>query len=72
MLDGNGIGEVWAWSDDDDEVGDREGDQSSITTTVVCEADQKVWVQTNGGNGALSGSSSYPLTMFTGMLIQLI
>ena len=72
MLDDNEIGEVLAWSDNDDEAAYREGDQSSITTTVVCEANQKVWVERVGGTGSLSGYSSVPLTMFTGMLIQLL
>ena len=63
MLDGNEIGEAFAWSD-------AESDQSAITTTVVCEANQNVWVRKNAGSGELYGSSDPPDTMFTGVLIQ--
>ena len=70
MLDGNAIGEVYASSDDDDEFGQRESDQSSITTIVVCDANQKVWVARDGGIGHLYGSSTFPGTMFTGVLLQ--
>ena len=69
MLDGNKIGEVRAEADED-EFGKRESDQSSIMTTVVCDANQNVWVQKSSGNGASDGYPSFPVTMFTGVLIQ--
>ena len=70
VLDGNEIGEVHVHSDDDDESG-KESDQSSITTTVVCDANRKVWVKKDDyGSYELYGSSSFPGTMFTGVLIQ--
>ena len=71
MLDGNEIAEVSAWSDDDDESGKREGDQSSIRTTVVCEANQNVWAEVvDGVFGEIFGHSVGPFTMFTGVLIK--
>ena len=70
MLDGNEIGEVFVDADSNDEDGNREGNQSSITTTVVCEANQNVWVEEDSGSGYSNGYSNDPVTMFTGVLIQ--
>ena len=70
MLDGNEIGEVRAESDHEDEFGNRDSDQSSVTTIVVCDTNQMVWAQKSGGSGGPYGSSSFPGTMFIGVLIK--
>ena len=73
MIDGNRIGAVVAWSDDDDEYGNTEGDQSSTTTVVVCDANQSAWVESYYWElycSYIIGSITEPMTMFTGVLIQ--
>ena len=71
MLNGNEIGEVRGTSGVS--VGGLRGgaNQNSITTTVVCEANQMVWIeQDNESERELRGYSDDPVTMFTGVLIQ--
>ena len=71
MLDGERIAEVEVWSDDDDESDKREVDQSSITTTVVCDTNENVRAEVdNVEGGEIFGSVRWPFTIFTGVLIQ--
>ena len=59
-----------AWSHSDDQS-TTEGDQSSITTAIIRDANQNVWVEVDDPNGGIVyGDSGGPFTMFTGVLLN--
>ena len=73
MRHGVEVGEVMAWSHSEDESTGTGtvGDQSSITTAIICDANQDVWVEVDDPNGGvLYGYTHGPFTMFTGVLLN--
>ena len=70
-LEGVEVAVVMAWYHVDDGNADTEGDQSSITTAIICDANQNVWVEVDDENGGvLYGGDRGPFTMFTGVLLK--